>query len=324
MATKTYLQAINDGLRQEMERDSSIILLGEDIGRFGGCFGVTQGLFDQFGEDRVKDTPITESAIIGAATGAAAAGLRPVAELMFVDFIGVAMDQLFNQAAKMHFMFGGKIKIPMVIRMPQGAGLGAAAQHSQSLEAWFMHVPGLKVVMPATPHDAKGLLISAIRDDNPVVFLEHKLLYGTTGEVPDDPYTIDFGEASICRKGENLTIVATSQMVLTALDAAEQLAKEGISCEVIDPRTVSPLDMGTIIESVKKTHALLVVHEAVKTGGAGAEIAAQVAEAAFDYLDAPIVRVGAPFTPVPFSTPLEQAFIPNAGRIMAAARKMRG
>ncbi len=324
MATKTYLQAINDGLRQEMERDSNIILLGEDIGRFGGCFGVTQGLFDQFGEDRVKDTPITESAIIGAATGAAAAGLRPVAELMFVDFIGVAMDQLFNQAAKMHFMFGGKIKIPMVIRMPQGAGLGAAAQHSQSLEAWFMHVPGLKVVMPATPYDAKGLLISAIRDDNPVVFLEHKLLYGTTGEVPDDPYTIDFGKANICRKGENLTIVATSQMVLTALDAAEQLAKEGISCEVIDPRTISPLDMGTIIESVKKTHALLVVHEAVKTGGAGAEIAAQVAEEAFDYLDAPIVRVGAPFTPVPFSTPLEQAFIPNTGRIMEAARKMRG
>jgi pyruvate dehydrogenase E1 component beta subunit len=324
MATKTYLQAINDGLRQEMERDSNIILLGEDIGRFGGCFGVTQGLFDQFGEDRVKDTPITESAIIGAATGAAAAGLRPVAELMFVDFIGVAMDQLFNQAAKMHFMFGGKIKIPMVIRMPQGAGLGAAAQHSQSLEAWFMHVPGLKVVMPATPYDAKGLLISAIRDDNPVVFLEHKLLYGTTGEVPDDPYTIDFGKANICRKGENLTIVATSQMVLTALDAAEQLAKEGISCEVIDPRTISPLDMGTIIESVKKTHALLVVHEAVKIGGAGAEIAAQVAEEAFDYLDAPIVRVGAPFTPVPFSTPLEQAFIPNTGRIMEAARKMRG
>lgn len=324
MATKTYLQAINDGLRQEMERDSNIILLGEDIGRFGGCFGVTQGLFDQFGEDRVKDTPITESAIIGAATGAAAAGLRPVAELMFVDFIGVAMDQLFNQAAKMRYMFGGKAKIPMVIRMPQGAGLGAAAQHSQSLEAWFMHVPGLKVVIPATPYDAKGLLIAAIRDDNPVVFLEHKMLYGTTGEVPDDPYTIDFGKANICRKGENMTIVATSQMVLTALDAAEQLAKDGISCEVIDPRTLSPLDMGTIIESVQKTHALLVVHEAVKFGGAGAEIAAQVAEEAFDYLDAPIVRVGAPFTPVPFSPPLEQAFIPNAGSIIKAAKKMRG
>jgi len=324
MATKTYSQAINEALRQEMERDASVILLGEDIGRFGGCFGVTQGLVDQFGEKRVRDTPITESAIIGAATGAAAAGLRPVAELMFVDFIGVALDQLFNQAAKMRYMFGGKAKIPMVLRMPQGAGLGAAAQHSQSLEAWFMHVPGLKVAMPATPHDAKGLLITAIRDDNPVVFLEHKMLYATSGEVPDEPYTIDIGKARVCREGENLTIVATSQMVLTALDAAEKLAAEGISCEVIDPRTLSPLDVGTIIASVKKTHALLVVHEAVRFAGAGAEIAAQVAEDAFDYLDAPIVRVGAPSTPVPFSPPLEKAFIPSVERIMDAARRMRG
>jgi len=324
MATKTYAQAINDALRLEMEQDSSVILLGEDIGCFGGCFGVTQGLFDQFGEDRVKDTPITESAIIGAACGAAAAGLRPVAELMYVDFIGVAMDQLFNQAAKMRFMFGGKAKIPMVLRMPQGAGLGAAAQHSQSLEAWFMHVPGLKVAIPATPYDAKGLLIAAIRDDNPVVFLEHKMLYATEGDVPDDAYTIPFGKANICREGADLTIVATAKMVLTALEAAEALAADGISCEVIDPRTLSPLDTETIVASVEKTHALMVVHEAVKFAGAGAEIAAQVAEAAFDYLDAPIVRIGAPFTPVPFSPPLEKAFIPDADRIIAAAKQMRG
>ncbi len=322
MAVKTYLQAINEALRQEMELDPTVFLLGEDVGRFGGCFGVTQGLFDRFGEDRVKDTPITESAIIGAATGAAAAGLRPVCELMFVDFIGVAMDQLFNQAAKMRFMFGGKAKIPMVLRAPQGAGLGAAAQHSQSLEAWFMHVPGLKVAMPATPYDAKGLLISAIRDDNPVIFLEHKLLYGMEGEVPDEPYAIEFGKANVVREGTDLTIVATSKMVHTALEAAEQLAAKGIGAEVIDPRTMLPLDTETIVSSVKKTHRLIIVHEAVKFAGAGAEIAAQVAELAFDYLDAPILRVAAPFTPVPFSPPLEQAFIPSVGQVLAAVQKL--
>ncbi|WP_027362559.1 alpha-ketoacid dehydrogenase subunit beta [Desulfospira joergensenii] len=323
MATKTYLEAINEALRQEMERDSNVLIFGEDVGQFGGCFGVTQGLLDQFGEDRVKDTPITESAIVGAATGAAAAGLRPVAELMFVDFIGVALDQLFNQAAKMRYMFGGKAKIPMVLRMPQGAGLGAAAQHSQSLEAWFMHVPGLKVVIPATPYDAKGLLISAIRDDNPVVFLEHKMLYGTEGEVPEESYTIDFGKANVVREGEDLTIVAFSNMLLTAFEAADKLAEEGLKAEVVDPRTLSPLDMDTILNSVGKTHGLLIAHEAVRTAGAGAEIAAQVAEDGFDLLDAPIVRVGAPFTPVPFSPPLEQAFIPGVDDIVAAAKKMR-
>lgn len=322
MAVKTYLQAINEALRQEMEKDPTVFLLGEDVGQFGGCFGVTQGLFDRFGEDRVKDTPITESAIVGAATGAAAAGLRPVCELMFVDFIGVAMDQLFNQAAKMRFMFGGKAKIPMVLRAPQGAGLGAAAQHSQSLEAWFMHVPGLKVAMPATPYDAKGLLISAIRDDNPVIFLEHKLLYGMEGEVPDEPYAIDFGKANIVREGTDLTIVATSKMVHTAVEAAAKLAENGISAEVIDPRTMLPLDTDTIVASVKKTHRLIIVHEAVKFAGAGAEIAAQVAELAFDYLDAPILRVAAPFTPVPFSPPLEQAFIPGVAQVLAAIQKL--
>jgi pyruvate dehydrogenase E1 component beta subunit len=323
MAKKTYMQALNDAMREEMERDPNVLIFGEDVGQFGGCFGVTKGLYEQFGEKRVRDTPITESAIIGAATGAAAAGLRPVCELMFVDFIGVCMDQLFNQAAKMRYMFGGKTTIPMVLRAPQGAGIGAAAQHSQSLEAWFMHIPGLKVALPATPADAYGLLLTSIRDDNPVVFLEHKLLYGVEGEVPENGGPIPFGKAKICREGTDVTIVALSKMVYDALEAAETLAGKGINAEVIDPRTVSPLDMETILTSVKKTHKLVVAHEAVKVGGAGAEIAAQVAEAAIDYLDAPIMRVGAPFTPVPFSPPLEEAFIPGAKDIVAAVEKIR-
>ena len=323
MAKKTYLQALNEALRQEMERDPNVFIMGEDVGQFGGCFGVTQGLFDQFGEARVMDTPITESVIVGAAAGAAAAGLRPVAELMFVDFIGVALDQLFNQASKMRYMFGGKAKVPMVLRMPQGAGIGAAAQHSQSLEAWFMHIPGLKVVIPSTPYDAKGLLISAIRDNNPVVFLGHKLLYGVDGEVPEESYTIEFGKADIKREGTDVTVVATSKMVHSALEAAEILAKDGISLEVVDPRTVQPLDTDTILASVKKTHALVIAREAVGFAGPGAEIAAQVAEKAFDYLDAPITRVAAPFCPVPFSPPLEQAFIPGAQDIVKAVRGLR-
>jgi len=322
MAKKTYMQALNDAMREEMERDPNVLIFGEDVGQFGGCFGVTKGLFEQFGERRVRDTPITESAIIGAATGAAAAGLRPVCELMFVDFIGVSMDQLFNQAAKMRYMFGGKTSIPMVLRAPQGAGIGAAAQHSQSLEAWFMHIPGLKVVLPATPADAYGLLLTAIRDDNPVVFLEHKSLYGTEGEVPENAGPIPFGQANICREGTDVTIVAWSKMVLSALEAAETLAGDGINAEVIDLRTLTPLDTGTVLESVKKTHNLVVAHEAVKVGGAGAEIAAQVAEEAIDHLDGPIIRVGAPFSPVPFSTPLEEAFTPGARQIVEAVKKI--
>lgn len=323
MSEKTYLQALNEALRQEMERDENVFILGEDVGQFGGCFGVTQGLFDQFGADRVMDTPITESVIVGAATGAAACGLRPVAELMFVDFIGVSMDQLFNQAAKMRYMFGGKTTVPMTLRAPQGAGIGAAAQHSQSLESWFMNIPGLKVVIPSTPYDAKGLLISAIRDDNPVVFLEHKLLYGVSGEVPDESYTIEIGKADIKREGSDVTIIATSQMVYSALKAAEKLKAEGIEAEVVDPRCLQPLDKETIINSVKKTHALVIAHEAVQFAGPGAEIAAIVAEEALDYLDAPIKRVGAPFCPVPFSTPLEQHYIPNADNIVAAVKSIR-
>ena len=296
--------------------------MGEDVGIFGNIFGVTKGLIDEFGPKRVRDTPITESAIVGAAVGSAVAGLRPVAEIMFIDFIGVALDQLYNQAAKMRYMFGGKIKIPMVLRSACGAGRGAAAQHSQCLESWFMHVPGLKVVIPSTPGDAKGLLVTAIRDDNPVLFLEHKLLYTTKGEVPDGEYTIPFGRADIKREGEDVTVVATSRMVHFALSAAEKLARDGISVEVVDPRTLSPLDEDTILDSVRKTHRLVVVHEEVKFAGSGAEIVALVAEKAIHYIDAPILRVGAPFSPVPFSPPLENEFIPNETKIIDAIQKV--
>lgn len=324
MATMTFAQALNNAHKLEMQRDPNIYVAGEDVGVYGGIFGVTGGLLDQFGDKRVRDTPITESAIIGTAVGAAAAGLRPVIELMFVDFIGVALDQLYNQAAKMKYMFGGKAKLPITLRTTCGAGMGAAAQHSQCLEAWFMHIPGLKVAMPSTPYDAKGLLISAIRDDNPVVFLEHKMLYGTQGEVPEESYAIQLGKADVKREGKDITVVATAMMVGRALSAAEKLAGNGISLEVVDPRTLSPLDEQTILNSVKKTHRLLIVHEEVKFAGSGAEIAAMVAEKAFDYLDAPIVRIGAPFTPVPFSPPLEQEFIPSEEKIIQAAKKMMG
>jgi pyruvate dehydrogenase E1 component beta subunit len=322
MPNMTFAQALNDAHKVEMERDPNIYVAGEDVGVYGGIFGVTAGLLDQFGDKRVKDTPITESAIIGTAVGAATVGLRPVIELMFVDFIGVALDQLYNQAGKMKYMFGGKAKIPMVMRATCGAGIGAAAQHSQCLEAMFMHLPGLKVVMPSTPSDAKGLLIESIRDDNPVVFLEHKILYALEGEVPEGDYSIPFGKADIKREGSDVTVVATANMVHTALGAAEKLAEEGISVEVVDPRTLYPLDMDTIIASVRKTHRLVIVHEEVKFAGSGAEIAAQVAEDAFDYLDAPIMRVAAPFCPVPFSQPLEQAYIPSEEQVVEAVKKV--
>lgn len=320
MPTMTFGQALNEAIKIEMQRDPNIYVAGEDVGVYGGIFGVTAGLLDQFGPKRVRDTPITESAIIGTAVGAASCGLRPVIELMFVDFIGVSMDQLFNQAAKMKYMFGGKAKIPMVLRASCGAGIGAAAQHSQCLEAWFMHVPGLKVVMPSTPHDAKGLLISAIRDDNPVVFLEHKILYAMEGEVPAGGYTIPLGKADVKREGKDVTIIATAQAVHTALSAAEKLAADGVSVEVVDPRTLSPLDEETILTSVRKTHRLVIVHEEVKFAGSGAEIAAIVAEKAFDRLDAPILRVAAPFVPVPFSPALEKEFIPSEEKIIQAVK----
>ena len=322
MSKMNMAQAVNNAIFLEMERDPNVLLLGEDVGAPGGVLGVTQGLYAKFGAKRVIDTPISESAILGAGVGAAAVGLRPIVEIMFCDFIGVAMDQLFNQAAKMRYMFGGKAQIPLVMRSMCGAGLRAAAQHSQSLESWFMHIPGIKVVMPSTPSDAKGLLISSIRDNNPVVFLEHKALYGVEGEVPDEAYTIPLGKAEIKREGKDVTVVATAMMVSRSLSAAEKLSADGISVEVVDPRTLSPLDEETILNSVRKTHRLVIVHEEVKFAGSGAEIAALVAEKAFDYLDAPIQRVAAPFCPVPFSPVLEDEYIPSEAKIIAEVKKV--
>jgi len=318
----TYLEAINAALKEEMRRDPNVFILGEDVGIFGGCFGVTQGLYDEFGPERVLDTPITETAIIGASVGAAAAGLRPVPEIMFMDFMGVCLDEIFNQAAKIRYMFGGRAKIPMTVRTACGAGLGAAAQHSQSLEAWFTHIPGLKVVMPSTPADAKGLLVSAIRDDNPVIFIEHKMLYAVSGTVPEGEYTIPLGKADIKREGSDATVVATAMMVHKALAAAETLAEEGIKLEVIDPRCLQPLDKDTILQSVEKTGRLVIVQEAVKFGGFGGEIAAMVVEEGFDLLDAPIKRIGAPFAPIPFATNLENAYLPGEEDIIEAVKSV--
>jgi len=319
----TYKEALREALREEMRRDSTVFLLGEDIGRYwGGAFKVTNGLAEEFGDERVRDTPISESAIIGAAVGAAITGTRPVAEIMFGDLTALAMDQIANQAAKIHYMFGGQVEVPLVIRTPFGAGVNIAAHHSQSLEAWFMHVPGLYVAVPSTPYDAKGLLKTAIRGSNPVFFCEHKLLYPIEGEVPEEEYTVPFGVADVKREGSDVTIVATLYMVHKALNAAEELEAEGISVEVVDPRTLAPLDKQTIISSVKKTGRLVVVSEDCKTAGVSAEIAAVVAEEAIDYLDAPIKRVAEPDTPIPFSPPLEQYVIPNEKSIIKAVREI--
>ena len=322
MKQMTYAEAIRDAMRVEMLRDPNVYLQGEDVGKFGGCFGVTAGLFAEFGPGRIIDTPISETAIIGSAVGAAAAGLRPIAEIMFVDFTGVCMDELFNQAAKMRYMFGGKAKIPMVLRTPCGAGMSAAAQHSQSMEAWFTHIPGVKTVMPSTPADAKGLLSAAIRDDNPVVFIEHKQLFGLSGDVPEGEYVVPLGKADIKRAGSDITIVSWSWMVQKALAAAEILAKEGIQAEVLDPRTLVPLDKEAILQSVGKTNKLVIVQEAVQTSGFAGEISAIVAEHGFDLLDAPIKRVTAPDTPVPFSPVLEQAYLPSVEKIVAAVKSL--
>ncbi|WP_371371783.1 alpha-ketoacid dehydrogenase subunit beta [Sporomusa aerivorans] len=321
MKEMTYAEAIRDGMRVEMQRDPNVYIWGEDVGKFGGCFGVTSGLVDEF-PGRVVDTPISETAIVGAAVGAAAAGLRPIAEIMFVDFMGVCMDELFNQAAKMHYMFGGKAKIPMVLRTPCGAGMGAAAQHSQSMEAWFTHIPGIKTVMPSTPADAKGLMAAAVRDDNPVMYIEHKQLLGVKGDVPAGDYVIPLGKADIKKEGSDVTIVAWSWMVHKALAAAEALAEEGIQAEVLDPRTLMPLDTESILKSVGKTGRLVIVQEAVKTGGFGGEIAAIVAEEGMDLLDGPIKRVAMPFTPIPFSPVLENYVIPSEEKIIAAVKSL--
>jgi len=323
MKEVTYRDALNEALREEMLRDKTVFLLGEDIGRYWqGAFRVTKGLAEEFGDERVRDTPISESAIIGVAIGAAITGMRPVAEIMFGDLSALAMDQIANQAAKLRYMFGGQTKVPMVIRTPFGAGVNIASHHSQSLEAWFMHTSGLKVAMPSTPYDAKGLLKTAIRDDNPVMFFEHKLLYPIKGLVPEEEYTVPFGVADVKREGEGVTIVATLYMVHKALAAAKELDEQGIKAEVIDPRTIVPLDKKAIVNSVKKTGRLVIVSEDCKTAGVSAEIAALVAEEALDYLDAPIKRVAEPDTPIPFSPPLEQFVIPSERSIIKAVKEI--
>ncbi len=320
--TITYSEALRQALISEMKKNENVILLGEDIGVLGNVFGVTRGLLEMFGPRRVKSTPISEAAIVGAAVGAGLLGLRPVAEIMYIDFITMAMDQIINQAAKMRYMSGGRVKVPIVVRTQGGAGSGEAAQHCQSLEAFFVHVPGLKVAMPSTPYDAKGLLISAIRDDNPVIFIEHKLLYAAKGEVPENDYTVPFGKAKVRYEGKDITIVATSFMVSKVLKVIPSLEEEGISPEVIDPLTLSPLDKDTIYNSVKKTGKLLIVHEAVAPCGFGAEISALVAEELFDYLDAPVRRLCSLNVPIPYNRKLEEAVIPSETQIVETVRNM--
>jgi pyruvate/2-oxoglutarate/acetoin dehydrogenase E1 component len=316
-----YREALFEAMDEEMARDASVFTMGEDVGRYGGVMKVTRGLQEKYGPMRSVDTPISEEGFTGLGVGAALAGLRPVIELMYIDFAALAMDAIVNQAAKMHYMFGGKARVPLVIRTHGGAGRNNAAQHSQSLEAWFVHVPGLITIMPSTPYDAKGLLKSAIRDDNPVIFIEDKILYNSKGPVPEGEYLVPIGKADVKRSGKDMTIVATSRMVLYALSAAEKLVQEGIDVEVVDPRTLFPLDIQTIAASVRKTHRLLIVNEGNRTCGYAAEVMSRSYEEVFDYLDAPIVRLTSEDVPVPYSTILENGVYPTEDKILAAARK---
>ncbi len=329
--TLSGAQAIGEALFQAMEQDANVIVLGEDVsggaglgepheGEMGGSFGVTRSLFSAFGPTRVRDTPISEAAVAGLATGAAAAGIRPVADMMWSSFTPLAFDQIFNQAAKMRYMFGGQATVPVVYRMAMGAGLGAAGQHSDTLYSLYTHIPGLKVVVPSSPYDAKGLLLSSIEDDNPVLFFEHMGLYGQKGHVPEEPYTVAIGEASVLREGSDVTIVAISMMTVKAIDAAELLSADGVESEVIDPRSLSPLDVETLRRSVEKTGRLVIVDESPPRCSIASDIAAIVGEEAFGALQAPIRRVTAPHTPVPLSPPLEQAYIPSIERVLAAVR----
>lgn len=320
----TFSEAINEAMAEEMRRDEAVFLVGEDVGLFGGVFGVSAGLFAEFGEMRVRDTPISEIAIIGAGLGAALMGMRPITEIMFADFVACAMDQVVNQAAKARYMSGGKANVPLTIRIVNGAPGSAAAQHSQSPEAWFMNVPGLKIAMPSTPYDAKGLLKTAVRGVDPVLFFEHKMLYAVTGEVPTEDYTVPFGEAVVRRGGKDVTIIALGGVLPTVLTAVEQLAANGIEAEVVDPRTLVPFDAETVIESVKKTHRAVIVHEAHKRSGPGAEIAAMLAERAIGYLDAPIVRVATKNVPFPYHPTLEQFILPTVEDVVTAVRGVVG
>ncbi|SNS10353.1 pyruvate dehydrogenase E1 component beta subunit [Anaerovirgula multivorans] len=319
----SFSQATLEAMQEEMRRDKKVFILGEDIASQGGIFGQFKGLPKEFGHDRVLDTPISETAIVGTAIGAALAGMRPIADMHFADFMGVCMDEIFNQMAKIRYMFGGQTTVPMVIRAPDGIVRSAAAQHSQSIEAWFLHIPGIKVVAPSNPYDAKGLLKAAIRDDNPIIYFENKDLFRQLGEVPEEEEVlVPIGKAKVAKEGKDVTIISYSIMMQNALEAATLMEREGISAEVVDLRTISPIDKETILKSVAKTKRLLIAHEAVKTGGVGAEIAAIVAEEGLDYLDAHIVRVGGKFTPVPFSPTLEKAYRPNTADIVNGVKGM--
>jgi pyruvate dehydrogenase E1 component beta subunit len=320
----TYADALREALREEMIRDPNVILLGEEIGVFSGVYKVTRGLLEEFGPERVRDTPISEAAIAGAAVGLALAGMKPVAEIMYMDFLPICMDQLSTQAAKMRFMSGGQLNVPMVLRTQYSLGRQHGSQHSQFTPAWFLQVPGLKVVLPSDPNDAKGLLKSSIRDPDPVLFVESGLLYRTKGAVPEGEYTVPLGNAAVKKKGDEITIVAVSRMVGESITAAKKLEDDGISAEVIDVRTLQPLDLDTIAESVKRTSRLVIACDDVKRGGVGAEISASVTETCFDYLDAPITRVACPDTPIPFSPSLEQQYMPNADRVIQAVRAVMG
>ena len=325
MPSLSYREAIREALSEAMRRDERVFVMGEDIAEMGGSMAVTQGLLDEFGPERVRNTPISETAIVGAGIGAATAGMRPVVEIMYQDFTTLAMEQIVNQAAKHRYMSGGQLKVPLTIRTQGGAGWSPGAQHAQQLEAWFVHVPGLKVAFPSTPADARGLLWSAIYDDNPVLFFEHRVLYGLKGEVPDgDIEPIEFGQARVHREGDDVTVVATGRLVHESLRAAEEAEGEGISVEVVDPRTLLPLDEEAIVESVKKTNRCVVAHEAVTRMGWGAEVAALVQEKAFDWLDAPIERVGAKFSPLPFAPVMEQYVVPHAADVLNAIKRTVG
>jgi len=324
MEELSYREAVRDAMSTAMRRDEDVFIMGEDIAEMGGSMGVTQGMLEEFGPERVRNTPISEMAIVGAGIGAAIAGMRPIVEIMYQDFTTLAMEQIVSQAAKHRYMSGGQIKVPITIRTQGGAGWSPGAQHAQQLEAWFVHVPGLKVVFPSTPEDVRGLLWSSIYEDNPIVFFEHRTLYGLKGEVPDEIEPIEIGKARIHREGEDVTVVATGRLVHESLKAAEQAAEEGISVEVFDPRTLQPLDEDALIASVEKTNRAVVAHEAVTRMGWGAEVAAVVQEKAFDYLDAPVARVGAKFTPIPFAPVMEEWVIPHAKDVLAAIKKTVG
>ena len=318
----TYVKAFTESLMQLMAEDEDVVVIGEDVAHYGGVFHAFDGLWKTYGERRVIDTPISEMGFLGMGVGAAARGLRPVCDLMFFDFIGVCLDQLYNQAAKLKYMFGGDVSVPLTLTTAGGAGLSAGPQHSQSLEAWLAHVPGLKVALPSSPHDVKGLMVGAVRDDNPTVVILNKRMLGTKGPVPEEIYEIPFGHANVMRSGTDATIIAVCRMAPEAMAAAASLAEAGVEVEVIDVRTVQPLDSATILDSVRRTNRALVVHEAVTFGGIGAEISSQIQEEAFDFLDAPVLRIGAPFSPVPFSPVLERAYIPDSNRIADGVRRL--